>query len=235
MTVVPVFEFKCRGLDERMLNVERGNSDLLQVHQPGFESIWELELAASNGGGTSGGKGAELSGNNQIISPVSPGNEKGSCSRTAHASRLAAPASPAGADAYGRRPRIRSGAALVDEVARSASHRARCAHYAGWERVVSSRGHGHRHSRVSLDCERGAAFSLSGIASVAYRQPRTLPAAIALVACLPSLFTTAVAMPLAATLLAHHAPGIAHNHLAAVHAPPEPPPLATPAVPNVAR
>ena len=37
------------------------------------------------------------------------------------------------------------------------------------------------------------------------------------------------------SLLAHHAPGIAHNRLAAVHAPPEPPPLATPAAPNVAR
>ncbi|KAJ6505254.1 hypothetical protein C8R45DRAFT_923547 [Mycena sanguinolenta] len=39
----------------------------------------------------------------------------------------------------------------------------------------------------------------------------------------------------AATLLAHHAPGIAYNHLAVVHAPPEPLPLAIPAVPNVAR
>ncbi|KAJ7479402.1 hypothetical protein B0H11DRAFT_2233826 [Mycena galericulata] len=36
------------------------------------------------------------------------------------------------------------------------------------------------------------------------------------------------------SLLAHHAPGIAHNHLAAVHSLPEPPPLAT-AVPDIAQ
>ncbi|KAJ7454319.1 hypothetical protein B0H11DRAFT_2325065 [Mycena galericulata] len=68
--------------------------------------------------------------------------------------------------------------------------------------------------------------------------PHTLPAAIALVACLPSLFATAVATLLTTTqsgppcsLLAHHTPEIAYNHLAAVHAPPKPWPLAT-AVPN---
>jgi hypothetical protein len=64
---------------------------------------------------------------------------------------------------------------------------------------------------------------------------QALPSLAALIACLPSLFATAVATPLAATLLAHHALGIAHNHLAAVYAPPEPPPLATPAMFNVAR
>ena len=40
----------------------------------------------------------------------------------------------------------------------------------------------------------------------ALRPPRALPAAIALVACLPALFATAVATPLAATLLAARAP-----------------------------
>ncbi|KAJ7807219.1 hypothetical protein B0H13DRAFT_2386595 [Mycena leptocephala] len=130
---------------------------------------------------------------------VSAGNnEKGSCSCTAHASRSAAPASPAGADAGAR----------VDTRARSAPP---CA-------LRALRGMGA--SRV--------------VGRTVRARAQALPSLAALIACLPSLFATAVA-PLAASLLAHHALGIAHNHLAAVYAPPEPPPLATPAMSNVAR
>ncbi|KAJ6480927.1 hypothetical protein C8R45DRAFT_1076177 [Mycena sanguinolenta] len=62
-------------------------------------SIWELESAASNGGGTSGGTGRNFPVMirsylfaRRACGNVSAGNEKGSCSRTAHASRSAAPA-----------------------------------------------------------------------------------------------------------------------------------------------
>ncbi|KAJ6467400.1 hypothetical protein C8R45DRAFT_938739 [Mycena sanguinolenta] len=86
--------------------------------------FWELESAASNGGGTSGGTGAELSGNDQIISICTPSLRQRKCRK-----RKGVPASPAGVDAESTRrcvrPRIRSGAARVDEGARSAPHLSR--------------------------------------------------------------------------------------------------------------
>ncbi|KAJ6506727.1 hypothetical protein C8R45DRAFT_1175911 [Mycena sanguinolenta] len=221
---------------------------------------------------------------------VSAGNEKGRARAPPTPRDRPPPRRPLAqtqevrADAYGRRPRIRSGAARVDEGARSAPHRACCAHSAGWERVVSlGARRGHRHSRVSLDCERGAAgwysqrircresrvwlwasqahgtrIKLSGGAHLgrrnvrircapcefhAARQPTFIPRCSNLAHCLPPspsspacrLCSSLRRSPPPCSLLAHHAPGIAHNHLAAVHAPTEPPPLATPAVLNVAR
>ncbi|KAJ7453362.1 hypothetical protein B0H11DRAFT_2201071 [Mycena galericulata] len=99
---------------------------------------------------------------------VSAGKEKGSCSRTAHASRSAAPASPAGAEA------------------------------------------GDPKRTPPLDNPGLSRALLAALALLAFyparRPPRTLPASIALVACLPSLFATAVATPLTTTLLPTRAP-----------------------------
>ncbi|KAJ6490874.1 hypothetical protein C8R45DRAFT_1096421 [Mycena sanguinolenta] len=155
---------------------------------------------------------AELSGDNQIISIYTPSLRQ-------------------------RKYRKRKGVVLADR-----------------PRLAIGRPRVARWRRHRSPCGRGRAVCTATDAARVYpalRPPDPLPAALALlvfiprcakfarrhrlVACLPSLFATAVATPLAATLLAHHAPGIAHNHLAAVRAPPEPPPFAIPAVPNVAR
>ncbi|KAJ7513241.1 hypothetical protein B0H11DRAFT_2213764 [Mycena galericulata] len=186
---------------------------------PNLESIWELELAASNGGGTGGGTRAELSGNDQIISIWVV---------LAHRPRLAI-----------GRPRL-------------AISRPRVARWRGSRRYAQMRAGARRKDPMCTVRVPSRSIDNPGfISRTACRPrpprlypvrcpPRTLPAAIALVACLPSLFATAVATPLTTTqsgppcsLFAHHAPEIAYNHLAAVHAPPEPRPLAT-AVPNVA-
>ncbi|KAJ6503914.1 hypothetical protein C8R45DRAFT_1091679 [Mycena sanguinolenta] len=175
-----------------------------------IESIWELESAASNGGGISGGTGAELS-----VAVTKRGRRAPPTPRDRPPPRRPlAQTQEVRADAYGRRPRIRSGAAL-NEGTRSAPHRARCAHYAGVYPALRPPG--------ALP---------AALALLAFIPHCAKLAAIALVSCLLSLFATAVATLLAATLLAHPAPGIVHNHLAAVHAPPEPPPLTIPPCPT---